>query len=131
MLILSLVILLVSWYRKYFWRKEWRFFNLHDNGIHYYDCNIRPTSINSEERKLEGKETRNLYKIWPLDLDFPSDFLKYWQSLEFLQSLELQWSVPISENSCGFLSYSKKCSVGQWGAWFWRGNIKIRIVCFL
>ena len=73
------------------------FFNLQDNGIQYYDCNIRPTSINSKERKLEGKETRNLSKIWPLDLDFPADFLKYWQSLEFLQSLELQWSVPISE----------------------------------
>ena len=91
-----------------------RFFNLQDNGIHYYDCNIRPTSINSKERNLDGKETRNLSKIWPLDLDFPVDFLKYWQSLEFLQSLELL----CSGGSCGGFLNSKKCSVGLWGASF-------------
>ena len=114
MLILFPAILLVSRYGEYSWRKERRFFNLQDHGIHYYDCNIRPTSINSKERNLDGKETRNLSKIWPLDLDFPADFLKYWQSLEFLQSLELL----CSGGSCGGFLNSKKCSVGLWGASF-------------
>ena len=122
MLTLSPVILVVSWCGKYLWREGWRFFNLQNNEIHYYHCNIWPTSINSKERKLKGKETRNLSKIWPLDLDFPADFLKYWK-IQVNVFFKLKTFTKLRMTKCdqiqsvksicgGFLSYSGKCSVG-------------------
>ena len=29
--------------------------------------------------KYQEKETQNFSKIWPLNFDFPEDFLKFWK----------------------------------------------------